>query len=165
MVKGVSIIKTLRRGIIIICGIMTLIWVFQNLPTNNYGFGITQKNINNIAVIQINVNQKEKIDNRTIIVRKITVDKDRNIHIQFRSILFPPGWSFGWNTFRLYDDKGREYKPGGSYASGKMWGEDTVISYEGPLKQDAKELILEYDQYNRHMKFVIPIGKEGGQSE
>lgn len=163
--KGGSIIKTLRRGIIIICGIMTLIWLIHNLPGNNYGFGVTQKDINDIAVTQITVNQKAKIDNRTIIVRKISIDKDRDIHIQVRSVLFPPGWSFRWNVFRLYDDKGREYKPDGSYGSGKIWGKDAVINYEGPLKQDAKELILEYNQYNRHIKFVIPIEEEGGQSE
>lgn len=144
---------------------MTLIWVFKNLPANNYGFGVTQKDIDDIAVTQINANQKAKIDNRTIIVRKITVDKDRDIHIQFRSILFPSGWSFRWNTFRLYDDKRKEYKPDGSYGSGKIWGEDAVISYKGPLSQDVKELILEYDQYNRYMKFVVPIGQEGGQNE
>ncbi len=159
--------KTLRRSIIIICGIMTLISVFENLPTNSHGFSDLERDIDDSAVIQISTEQKAKIDDRTIIVRKIIIDKDRNIYVQFRSVSFPSrsGWTFRWGSFRLYDDKGEEYKIGGYYSSGKIWGEDASVKYKGPLNQDAKELILEYDEYNRYMKFVIPIGEEGGQGE
>lgn len=167
--KGASIIKKFRRGIIIVCGIMTFLWVsvllLNSLPVDSYGFGVTQKDIDNIAVTKINVNQKAKIDKRTVVVRKITIDKDRNIHTEFRSVSFSPGWSFGWRVFRLYDDRGKEYKSDSVRSSGKVWGENAYISYKGPLDQDAKELILEYAHYNRHMKFVVPIGKAGGQNE
>lgn len=47
---------------------MTLISVFENLPTNSHGFSDLERDIDDSAVIQISTEQKAKIDDRTILL-------------------------------------------------------------------------------------------------
>ncbi|HOJ08997.1 MAG TPA: hypothetical protein PK733_00180 [Clostridiales bacterium] len=65
--------------------------------------------------------------------------------------------------FNVYDDLGNEYY-GGSSSIGNIFGTRHIIKIE-KINETAAVLILDYDYYNRKMRFEIPLyGGYGGDS-
>jgi len=107
----------------------------------------------------IDINQKGIIDDRTVVIKKLILDNGNNAYILFEDYTKP--FSNGWSmlSFSIFDDKGNEYW-GRSYSSGNLFGTRHVIEAKD-ISEDAKVIMLNYDHYNRKMRFEIPlIGSE-----
>jgi hypothetical protein len=101
------------------------------------------------------INEKARIDDRTVVVKKLIVDKDNHVYIQFNDYTKP--FSQGWTmmNFQVLDDKGNIYNVGSS-SSGSILGTRHLMHIDN-VKTDAKAIILNYDSYNRKMRFELPL--------
>jgi len=107
----------------------------------------------------IEVNKKIKIDKDTIYIERI-INTDTQTNVRYK-IVEEPGWSFSNIALALYDEKGKkQYQGGGS--SGKLWGEDGIISYER-IDKASKEIRIKLEWYDRVGEVSIPIKNEVGK--
>lgn len=113
--------------------------------------GVSKDNIK----YEINIDQKDIIDDRTVVVKKLVMDNGGNVYIVFNDYSKP--FSNGWSmlSFNIFDDKGNQYF-GDSYSSGNLFGTRHVIEVED-IPDDTTVLTLDYDHYNRKMRFEIPL--------
>lgn len=111
----------------------------------------------------INVNQKDSIDGRTVVIKEVVVDKNNTIYIRYNDYCTP--FSLGWSMldFKVYDDKGNTYYTGGGQSSGSIFGRRYLKHFTN-FDEKATKVILDYDYFNRKMRFEIPIGG-GGNSD
>jgi hypothetical protein len=105
------------------------------------------------------INKKARIDDRTVVIKKLIVDKDNRVYIRYDDYSKP--FSHGWTMmeFQVYDDKGNVYNLG-SASTGSIFGTRHLM-YIDNLKSDAKVIILNYDFYNRKMRFELPLSGGG----
>lgn len=108
----------------------------------------------------VNLNEKDRIDDRTVVVKKLVVDKNGSVYIRYDdySKLFSQGWSM--LDFQIYDDKGNRYYGGGE-GKGNIFGNRHLMHFDN-LNKDAKKLILNYDYYNRKMRFELSLSGGDG---
>lgn len=64
----------------------------------------------------INVNEKASMDDRTVVIKEVMVDKGNTLYIRYNDYCKP--FSLGWPIidFKVFDDKGNTY----SYGNGQM---------------------------------------------
>lgn len=110
----------------------------------------------------IDLDEKAKIDDRTIALKRLIIDKHGIIYIYFNSYNNP--FSHGNNTirFNVYDDRGNYYGIANGY---EVRGNIFVTRYLNSIPnfdKSAVKLILDYDHFNRKLRFEIPLN--GGES-
>jgi hypothetical protein len=108
----------------------------------------------------VTLNQKDKIDDRTVEVKKLVIDNNGIVYIRYDDYINPflRGWSL--LDFEIYDDIGNRYTRT-IQSTGNIFGRKHLI-YIDRLNSGANKLILNYDYYNRKMRFELPL--HGGNS-
>lgn len=157
--------KVLRRSIIAICIFLLLPVLFNlfsllynRLSTGKY-YTIELKNeVKSGAAQVIEVNKKMKIDNDTLIVRRI-INTDKNTYVILSYIPRNSGWSFPFNTIKLYDDQGI-VNVSGAGGQGGFFREDFLTKYDR-VNTDCKEITLKYEWYDRNVELKIPCRRSG----
>lgn len=108
----------------------------------------------------IKINKKDKIDDRTVTIKELVVDKKGIVYIYYKDISRPRFFGYSLHyPFDIYDNLGNQYVPEEINGQDNLFGTRYIMKLEG-INKNASELILDYDYYNRKMRFEIPI-KEG----
>lgn len=108
-------------------------------------------------VYRIDINEKVQLDDMVIKFTNVIYDKKGELHIFYRYYdkkLWGSGWSFGTIGI-IKDDLGNEYFSGSGSGGGGI-----ISKCERNLRdfpEEAKVLIIEYDEYNRKYKIEIPL--------
>lgn len=146
---ALSIVNTL----IIILGFFTAFMIIPSIFSLFEPFGVIPGG-NNVEY-SVTINKKASIDDRTVVMKKLVVGKNGSIYIRYDEYSKP--FSLGWSMsdFQIYDDKGNKYNYGGE-AKGSVFITRHLIQIDN-LKKDATSIILNYDFYNRKMRFEIPL--------
>lgn len=108
----------------------------------------------------VTVNERARIDDRFVTVKKLIVDKSNTVYIQYNELNMPYSWGWSMINFKIYDDKGTSYYPSGGQERFSIFGKRYLQSFDN-INQEATKLILDYDYYNRKMRFEIPLS--GGE--
>lgn len=107
----------------------------------------------------INLKEKGKIDDRTIVVKKISMDKKNNIYIRFDEYVNPFGEGWSMMDFKVYDDLGNDYGHGsGGESKGNLFVTRHMLEVD-KINIKANKIILDYNYYNRRLKIEIPLKK------
>lgn len=104
----------------------------------------------------VSINEKDRIDDRTVLVKKLVIDKNGTVYIRYNDYckLFSQGWSM--SSFEVSDDKGNVYWCNGGQSRSSILGTRYLIHFDN-LNKDATKIILNYDHYNRKMRFEISL--------
>lgn len=108
-------------------------------------------------VYKIDINEKVQIDDMVIKFTNVIYDKNGELHILYRYYdkkLWGSGWSLG-NIGIIKDDLGNEYFSGSGSGGGGIISKCRESRMDFP--QDAKALIIEFDQYYRKYRVEIPL--------
>ncbi|WP_406770515.1 hypothetical protein [Candidatus Clostridium stratigraminis] len=158
-VSGVKYLKSLRRGIMVICSLLLIPLIITGFPKGKYFNDELKTLVKNGKAEVIEVNKKIPIDNDTIYIERI-INTDTQTILRYK-IVEEPGWSFPSNVLLLYADAGNKHQGGGS-SSGKFWGEDGIINYER-ISKATKEITIRLEWYDRVGEVVIPVDKGGSK--
>lgn len=159
----VDVIKRLRRTIIAIClGILT-ISAFMSLPESKYGSKSLKTLVDTKKAQVIEVGKKMEIDKDTILIKRIINTEDKT-YIRYALERFEQGWSLSEGAINIFDDKGNQYRYNGGQSSGKLWGQDGLISFDR-INEDAKYITLKLDWYDRKNEMKISLEKEGENND
>lgn len=139
------IAAVLIAALIVIPGISMAFKPFKYMPKNDY------------IKYTINVNQKARIDERTIVIKKVIVDKSNGLHILYNDYCNPFSGIWPFMGFKISDDKSNTYENINSESINRFFGRKYMV-YIYKIDKAATKLILDYDYYNRKMRFEIPIG-------
>ncbi|MHC1684545.1 MAG: DUF5643 domain-containing protein [Clostridiaceae bacterium] len=150
--------KSLRRGIIIVCLILLIpfiMLVFSSFPEGKYYDDQLKDLVKNGQAEVIEINKKINIDDDTIYIYRI-INTETETNLRYK-ILEKPGWSFSASALVIYDDYGKKQHHGGG-SSGKIWGEDGLAKYER-INKNSKEITIKLEWYDRTGEIVVPLGK------
>lgn len=156
IIGWLSVITSVIKVILIVFsvftfGSMAIISLFSTNGINN----IPEDEI----IYHLEIDEVVYLDDRTIKYTDIIYDKDNNIHIfskNYDKKLWGTGWSLG-SMGVISDDLGNEYFSGGSSSSAGI----ITKSHRrlNDFSEDANELIITYDNYNRYYQIIIPLGR------
>ncbi|WP_347177708.1 DUF5643 domain-containing protein [Clostridium perfringens] len=164
MNKGENTIKVIRRLIILVC-LITLCFIgFTCLPKSKYYFKDIRSLVNEGKAEVIEVNQKIKIDDDYLIIKRIINTEDES-YIRYKQVRTTLGWSFSESIFRIFDDNGEEYIKTAISSSTSFWVTEGIILLDKKIKEDVKYLTIKIDWYDRQNKIKIPLNKEGEANE
>lgn len=158
-----DVIKRLRRAIIAICLVILTISGFESLPESKYGDKSLKTLVNTKKAQVIEVGEEMKIDKDTILIKRIINTEDKT-YIRYALVRFEQGWSFSGGAINIFDDKGNQYRYNGGQSSGKLWGQDGLISFDR-INEDAKYITLKLEWYDRKNEMKILLEKEGENNE
>lgn len=150
LIKITDWLLSLVGGISLVYIIPVLVFsIFSRNPVNK----IPKENI----VYRIDLDEQVRLDDRIINFTNLVYDDDgyMNIIYNYREKgLLPGGWGLG-SIGDIYDNLGNEYfSRSGSESGGlRTWGRTSIWDFS----QDAKELIIDYDYFNRKYRVVIPL--------
>lgn len=143
--------------ILIVLSIISTTWV---LLISTFGV-LTPSPIGQIPkediVYRMDINEKVQIDDRVIKFTNIVYDKKGILHVitkDYDKKIWRMGWGFG-SLGIIKDDKGNEYNSSSGFRSN-----GTISRSRRGIKDfpnDAKTLIIEYDNYNRYYRVEIPL--------
>lgn len=157
-------IKVLRRSIIVICLITLCVIGFACLPKSKYYYNDIKTLVDEGKAEVIELNQKMKIDNDDLIIKRIINTEDKS-YVRYRQIRTTRGWSFSESIFRIFDDKGEEYIKVAGSASTNFWGQEGLMQLDKKIGKDVKYLTIKVDWYDRKSEIKIPLSKEGEANE
>lgn len=106
--------------------------------------------------------QEDKIDTVTITMKQIILDKNNGAYIilnEYHSLFEKNYWVNNWGagSFNIYDDLGNKYTTQTGQGSNSMFGSRRNLIFIENLNSKAQKIILDYDHYNRHMRFEIKL--------
>lgn len=106
------------------------------------------------------LDDKKSCDPLTVKLEECVIDDKGNIYIRYTSYMktFSHGWSM--LNFNILDELRNTYY-GGASSYGSILGTYHQITID-TIHPDAKKLILEYDHYNRYMRFEINLEEVKG---
>lgn len=106
------------------------------------------------------LDDKKYCDPLTVKLEECVIDDKGNLYIGYTSYMKP--FSYGWSmlNFNILDELGNTYY-GGASSYGGIFGTYHQITIDN-IYPDAKKLILEYDHYNRYMRFEINLEEVKG---
>ncbi|WP_353092830.1 permease prefix domain 1-containing protein [Tissierella praeacuta] len=134
---------------IFIVGAILLTSIFSRNPIKD----IPKEDI----VYRIDINEKVQLDDTVIKFTNVIYDKEGELHILYRYYdkrLWGGGWSLGTIGI-IKDDLGNEYFSGSGSGGGGIISKRRRSLRDFP--EEAKALIIEYDEYNRKYKIEIPL--------
>ncbi|MCX0359118.1 hypothetical protein LI056_14090 [Clostridium perfringens] len=150
--------------IILVC-LITLCFIgFICLPKSKYYFKDIRSLVNEGKAEVIEPNQKIKIDDDYLIIKRIINTEDES-YIRYKQVRTTLGWSFSESIFRIFDDNGEEYIKTAISSSTSFWVTEGLILLDKKIKEDVKYLIIKIDWYDRQNKIKIPLNKEGEANE
>lgn len=143
IVNTLILLVGLYASLIVIPSIFNIFEPFRDIPSGED------------IKYSVNLNEKARIDDRIVVIKKLILGKDGRIYIRYNdySNLFSIGWSM--LDFQVYDDKGNLYH-GGGQSRGSIFGTRHLIQINN-FNKDSEKIILNYDYYNRKMRFEIPL--------
>ncbi len=113
-------------------------------------------------VYEQEVNQVRTIDNTRVKIKKIAITRDKSLHILYEKKLKYPLRLVWGNSYigEISDDFGEVYLGGGYYSPGFF--KSVGIIRLDDFNMESKNLLIDYDLYNRKYRITIPI--EAGAS-
>lgn len=144
--------------LIVIAILWTSLIIGFGISSSFGSFSLMPKSEN--IVYSVNVNEKDKIDSRTVVIKEVVLDKSGRIYIRYNDYSTPFSLGQSMMDFQVYDDKGNTYLGGGSQSKEAFFSR-SYLRYFDNWDKNAKKLIIDYDHYNRRMRFEIPLGGGG----
>ena len=109
-------------------------------------------------VYKVDVNERVRIDDRVITVTHLIYDKNSTMHIiynYYETKFWRMGWSLG-SIGEISDNLGNTYH-NFTGAGGSGFGMSKVRKSVRNFSSKADTLIIDYDRYDRHYRFEIPL--------
>lgn len=151
-------ILSITSPLIFIAGLIVVLLVIPKITMALDSFNVMPKG--EYRKYSINVNKKARIDDRTVVIKEVAVDYSNRIFIRYNDYCKPFSNEWPMDDFKVYDDKGNQYFEGGRKSKEGIFGR-RYFRYFINFDNTATKIILDYDYFNRRMRFEIPV-KEGG---
>lgn len=155
VIKINKLLKIIRRGIIVVCLFILLVSNINSLPESKYYSKNLEEQVKQNKAQVIEVRKTLRIDKDKVEIDRLIISHDE-INIRFTVFQNGLGWSFPIDALKAYDDYGNEYQFNSASSSGKIWGEEGIISYSIQAK-NVKYIKLKLDWYDRHDEIKIPL--------
>lgn len=147
-------------GFIAIAGIfLSIVFVVPSIIMSLFVRGpihdITKESIE----YRIDLDEQVRIDNRIINFTNLVYEKDGSMNILYNEretgLLRRGGWSFG-TIGEISDNLGNEYFNRYGSSTGGSIITNSIMTIDD-FSEEAEELIIEYDNFNRHYRVEIPL--------
>lgn len=156
-------IKALRRSIITVCILVLALSWANSFPESKYYYDNMKEQVKEGKAKVIEVDKALNFDNDKFYIRRIINTEDKT-YIRFSYIKKEQGWSFPDSSISIVDDKGNIYPSHGSGASGKMWGQEGLMSFDR-INSDAKQITVKLNWFDRNDQMMISLEKAGDPNE
>ena len=150
--KVLSVLLTLVNiGNLFVCGLIVLMILSSIGSLFNRGIKVGEHKIVARQVLK----DTKYCDPLTVKLEECVMDDKGNLYISYTSYMKPFAHAWSMIDFKILDELGNiYYGSGSSYWS--IFGTYHQITIDN-IHQDAKKIILEYDYYNRYMRFEINL--------
>jgi hypothetical protein len=140
--------------LIILTCISVFLSVYSMITTTLYSQDSLK--INNDILYSKKLTGKARIDNRTVIMKKLIVDVNNTVYIRYNNYNNPfHTTQNNMLNFKVHDNKGNTYSATSTNRGNQFYKQYLIcIDY---MDKTTEKVILEYDYYNRKMRFEISL--------